>query len=105
MGIMMVDDRMYAVMTQSIRSTPLSSPTMVGMAALRTVWLSEARSMVSMSPMNSSTRPRLDSCDRALGAGGVVLAVLVIGCVLLPLGGWKARPRGRDHRQRRSRRA
>ena len=75
---------MYAVMTQSMRSTPLSSPTIVGMAALSTVWLSEASSIASMSPTKSRMRPRLDSCERGRsvralsvrGAGEVIALFL-----------------------------
>ncbi|WP_267127874.1 hypothetical protein [Demequina iriomotensis] len=50
---MIVDARMYAVVTHSMWSTPSSSPTMVGSAVAKMVWLSDASSIAVMRPMNT----------------------------------------------------
>ena len=50
-----VDDSMKPVWIQSIRSTPFSSPTIVGSAVASTVWLRENMNIASMSPMKRRT--------------------------------------------------
>ncbi|SII85669.1 Uncharacterised protein [Mycobacteroides abscessus subsp. abscessus] len=66
MGIMIVEASMKAVDTQSIWSTPSSSPTIVGSAVASTVWLRENMNIAIISP----TKRRM-------------IAEVVIGCVSL----------------------
>lgn len=78
MGIMMVTARMNAVITQDMCSTPCSSPTMVGSAVEKMVWLSEDMSWVRINPTNSRVMVRWWS----------IWVVPVVSCaVVVTLGG------------------
>jgi len=68
-GIMTVEARMYAVVTQTMWLTPFNSPTMVGKAVLKIIWSSEARSIVIISP----TKTRM--IDRLSGEASVSVCV------------------------------
>ena len=50
-----VDDSMKPVWIHIMRSTPSSSPTIVGSAVARIVWLRENMKVASMSPMKRVT--------------------------------------------------
>src|SRR5690625_7695976 len=96
---MTVEARMYAVITQSIRSTPSNSPTMVGSAVLSTVWLSAASSMDSISAANNNWTPRLDSAESFGGTDGVVDDIIRCSAEPLVVGQRCARAPAGSHRR------
>src|SRR5699024_7702887 len=81
-GITIVEVKIYEVMTQGMRSTPSSSPTIVGSAVDKTVWFSDASSMASINPINSSV-----ICGAGLagvrGLEAFVICVLVFAFKLI----------------------